>query len=499
MAIGDELAALAAHHHRQLRMRLQLDEAEHHLRAGAFQVARPADIGLLVEAGLQLDERGDRLARFRRFRQRRHDGRVRRGAVERLLDRHHVRIARGLAQELHHRIEGFVRVVDDDVLLADRREAVAAVLADALGEAWIVRLELEIRPLQPHELRQVPQAHHALDDEDLVPGHFQLLGHEEAQVLRHRRLDLETDHAAAAALLERRLEQAHQILGLFLHLEIGIADHAERALSLHFVTGKQAARVEHDHLLQRDEARGSRFREIRQADEALGPRRQADERIQNLAVAPANQLQGDGGAEIGNERERMRRVDGERRQHREDVAEEVILEPGPFGLRQAGSLGEDDALFEQDIPQFAPAPLLVGGEVRDGDRDLRQLLLGRQPILRRGGDARAHLADEARDADHEELVEIVRRDRQESQLLQKRMVAVRSLLEHPPVELQPGQLAVDVALREAAAAPRRRARCPAAPSARAPRCRSPALSRQSRCAHRSPPHPSSASVLLWAS
>ena len=160
------------------------------------------------------------------------------------------------------------------------------------------------------------------------PGHFQLLGHEEAQVLRHRRLDLEADHAAAAALLERRLEQAHQILGLFLHLDIGIADHAERALSLHLVAGKQAARVEHDHLLQRDEARGSRFREIRQADEALGPRRQADERIQNLAVALANQLQGDGGAEIGNERERMRRVDGERRQHREDVAEEVILEPG---------------------------------------------------------------------------------------------------------------------------------------------------------------------------
>ena len=90
-------------------------------------------------------------------------GDVRRGAVERLLDRHHVRIARGLAQELHHRIEGFVRVVDDDVLLADGGEAVAAVLADALGEAWLVGLELEIGPVERDQLTKLVQGEHALN------------------------------------------------------------------------------------------------------------------------------------------------------------------------------------------------------------------------------------------------------------------------------------------------------------------------------------------------
>ena len=135
MAIGDELAAFAPHDHRELGVRLQLDEAEHHLRAGALEVARPADIGLLVEASLQLDQRRHGLAGFRRLGERRDDGRFRRGAVERLLDRDHVRIARRLAQELHHRVEGFVGVVDDDVLLADRRETIAAMLADALGKA----------------------------------------------------------------------------------------------------------------------------------------------------------------------------------------------------------------------------------------------------------------------------------------------------------------------------------------------------------------------------
>ncbi len=43
--------------------------------------------------------------------------------------------------------------------------------------------------------------------------------------------------------------------------------------------------------------------------------------------AGARKLQRDGEAEVGNERERMRRIDRERRQHREDVREEVVLEP----------------------------------------------------------------------------------------------------------------------------------------------------------------------------
>ena len=63
MAIGDEAAALAPHDHGQFAMRLQFDEAEHHLRAGPFEIARPANIGLLVETRLQFDERGDGLCR----------------------------------------------------------------------------------------------------------------------------------------------------------------------------------------------------------------------------------------------------------------------------------------------------------------------------------------------------------------------------------------------------------------------------------------------------
>ena len=74
------------------------------------------------------------------------------GAIERLLDRDHVRIARRLVQELHHHVERLVRVMDDEVLLPDGGEAVAAVIADALGEARIVGHEFQVRPVDRDEL-----------------------------------------------------------------------------------------------------------------------------------------------------------------------------------------------------------------------------------------------------------------------------------------------------------------------------------------------------------
>ena len=57
------------------------------------------------------------------------------GAVQGLLDRDDRRVARRLAQELDDDVEALIRVMDDDVLLPDRREAVAAEIADALRKA----------------------------------------------------------------------------------------------------------------------------------------------------------------------------------------------------------------------------------------------------------------------------------------------------------------------------------------------------------------------------
>ncbi len=223
-----ERACLAAHHQRQFGVGLELDEAEHHLRAGALQVARPADIGLLVETRLQLDQSRDRFAGFRRLDQGADDGAVGRGAIERLLDRHDIGVARRLHQELHHHVEGFVGVVDDEILLLDGQETVAAIVAHPLRETRGIGKNLRsgrgrLTTSDRSFIASMPSSAMTSSARNV-----KLLGDEGAQVVRHMRVGFEPDHRTAPAPLQRGLEQAHQVFRLFLDFEIAVADHPER-------------------------------------------------------------------------------------------------------------------------------------------------------------------------------------------------------------------------------------------------------------------------------
>jgi hypothetical protein len=63
--------------------------------------------------------------------------------------------------------------------------------------------------------------------------------------------------------------------------------------------------------------------------------------------------------------------------------------------------------------------------------------------VRRHGDAGGDAALEARDAHHEELVEVAREDREEVGALEQRQRVVLGELEHALVEREPRQLAVE--------------------------------------------------------
>ena len=126
---------------------------------------------------------------------------------------------------------------------------------------------------------------------------------------------------------------------------------------------------------------------------------------------------------------------------------EIIIQPLAFVRLQIGDLGDDDALARKVVSQSAPALLLLFDEFRHSMLDQRELLGGRQRIVGHGRHARAHLAEQARDAHHEEFVEVVRGNGEETQLLQQREIAVRGFLEHAAVELEPGKLPIDVASR----------------------------------------------------
>ena len=147
-------------------------------------------------------------------------------------------------------------------------------------------------------------------------------------------------------------------------------------------------------------------------------------------------------------RERVARVDGQRREHREDLAAEDVAQVlavrvgqvlGPRGGRcpsfsRAGSTSSAQAAIGFVRPSARTAWPMRSSCSR-----------GRHAVgAGADGDAGLHLLLQAADADHEELVEVGREDGQELEALQQRHRRVLGLLQHAAIELQPAQLAVDV-------------------------------------------------------
>ena len=119
------------------------------------------------------------------------------------------------------------------------------------------------------QLRQLGQAQHAVDQDHVLRLGLQALDDEVAQIVGHRGLDLDPHHRAQAALLQPRLELAHQVFGLFLDLDVAVADQAEQALALDLAAGEQLVEEQDQEAFQREEPPRVR---LRAAAAAAAPR-----------------------------------------------------------------------------------------------------------------------------------------------------------------------------------------------------------------------------------
>ncbi len=243
----------------------------------------------------------------------------------------------------------------------------------------------------------------------------------------------------AAPPLQRRLEQADEVFRLFLDLDVAVAQDAEHALADDGKAGKEMTEIESDHLLQRQEA----HRLPGQPHEAVERPGNEQQRLHTVAVAQPLQLQRDAEAEIGDEGKGMRRIDGERCQHREYLRHEALFEPIAILGREVLGADHGDARFRHLLAQHAPSHLLVAHQLPRAMVDRLELLRRRQPVLARRHDARQHMAFEAGDAHHVELVEIVVGNRQEAEPLQQRVARAVGLGQDTLVEGEPGELAID--------------------------------------------------------
>ena len=78
----------------------------------------------------------------------------------------------------------------------------------------------------------------------------------------------------------------------------------------------------------------------------------------------------------------MRRIDGERGEQGENLAQEMILEPGLLLFRHVRPIDQHDALLGQHLPQLAPALLLIARQHRGDLADARELLGRGEPVRR---------------------------------------------------------------------------------------------------------------------
>ena len=85
-----------------------------------------------------------------------------------------------------------------------------------------------------------------------------------------------------------------------------------------------------DQRLQRNKSGLAGRKLIRQPQKPLDFRREAHKRIQALSIA-ADEIQRKAETKIRDEGEGMRGVDGQRRKDRENMAEEMLIQPHEFG------------------------------------------------------------------------------------------------------------------------------------------------------------------------
>ena len=260
VGVATDAVGLVADDQRELAVRLEPDQAVDDVAARLLELAGPTDVGLLVEAGLDLDEDQHLLAGLGGVDERVDDRRVTGGAVQRLLDGEHVRVGGGLLDEaLHAGRERVVRVVQQDVAPRDRREHVGRARGLDLGEV-AVRMRDERRVLQLGTVEvgdavQAGQVERAGQVEDLARTDVELR-HEQLEHVRvDRLLDLEPDRRAEPAALQLLLERLEQVLGVvLLDLEVLVAGDPERVVLQDLHAGEELVEVGGDDVLERDEA-----------------------------------------------------------------------------------------------------------------------------------------------------------------------------------------------------------------------------------------------------
>ena len=448
--IAPDAVMLLADHERRLGVRLEAGETIDHVHAERLERARPRDVVDLVEPRLQLHQHRHLLPALRRLRERLHDRAVARGAVERHLDREHLIVARRRLDEgLHRRAERIERVVDEDLMLADHVEDRATRVAQLRRDHRDQRRVAVFRQIRRRERKQIAHVEQRprLEDLPLREGRHlrrfarpQFVEQQLAQVHRHAGLHFDPDHLAEPTLEELLLDHREQILRLLgvRDLQVGVAREPEQIAGEHLHPREERVEPSGDQRLQRHVR--VQLPRRHPARQALGDLHARESHAAGHRVA---QLHREREREVADVRERVPRVDGERRQHGIHLRIEVRVDPQTLLVIELVDCDESHTNAPQQREQHLVQQLSLPSDQRAHPLVDQFELFGRRESVSRGLEhAGRELPPQASDADHVELVEIRREDREELEPLEQRRALVLRLVKHSRIELEPAELAI---------------------------------------------------------
>jgi len=355
-----------------------------------------------------------------------------------------------LAYERDHRLEGLVRVVQQDVALPDGGEdVVPLVVAEGNRERGDERRVLEIRPIDLGEREQVAHPERRLDRDHVGSVHIEVLHQDVADVLRHRGFNGHAHDRAESPLPDALLDGLEQVVGLeLLDHHLSVAGDAERVRLDHVVAREQRPRVCGHQLLEPHErVRAPRFgplgRDRHEPRQRLG-HLHAGEAV--LAVR-AGHHDRDVHAQVRDVREGPTGIERERCKHREDRRGEVGVCHGALRVAQLGVGEQLDAGGREFALQLPEAVSGRGKHPRNPLPHQSELLGCREPVVGDAGDAGCDLLLEAGHANHVELGEVRAEDREILRALQKRIAGIERLFEHALLECEQRDLTVHIQLR----------------------------------------------------
>ena len=255
---------------------------------------------------------------------------------------------------------------------------------------------------------------------------------------------LEPHGAPAFAAPELGLKREQEIVGfLVVDFDVEIAGDAKRVRASNAKLREDLLRVPNDEILERHERAAGPFeRDANQAGQRGRHLDQAELRLRRARSLLEDDRDVD--ALVADVRKWMSRIDCDRREHREDVLFEMLVERGLLLLLELVGSEQRESRCAKLLPQaLVPDAVVLVDELVGALGDRGELLIRGLAVRRNLVDLAGELRLEPRDAHHEELVEVRSENRRKLQPLVERNPVVGRLGEDARVELEPGKLPVD--------------------------------------------------------